>query len=255
MADEEAFDIDIYGDEAPDDQPELQSAENNPTDNTNTNTSTMEAEKSDQPASKPDTQPDEHSKVNLKHESHVSQQQNSKQDHNVEQSQDAAQQIASTSGSTGFQVNAPRQAPTQQGVKRKGEGETDDRDVDPGATSALKLGELQWWTTEDDIRGWANQCGVEDEVKDLTFNEHKVNGKSKGLVVVIWSCDTKDGTTDRSKQRSLSGDDFGTGRNCTETSYQYFRWRPAIRKEVHGHLPASRCQHLQDKPQRCSPEE
>lgn len=203
MADEEAFDIDIYGDEAPDYQHVPQPAEHNPTANTNTNTSTMESVKSDQPASKPDAQPDEHSKVNLQDESHVIQEQTSKQDHDMEQSQDAAQQIASTSGSSGFQVSAPRQAPTQQGVKRKGEGETDDRDVDPGATSALKLGELQWWTTEDDIRGWANQCGVEDEVKDLTFNEHKVNGKSKGLVVVTYYCDTNDGNTDRSEQRSF----------------------------------------------------
>lgn len=68
-------------------------------------------------------------------------------------------------------------APTpQQGVKRKG----DDRPVDPGATSALTVSDLNWWNTDDDVRGWARQAHCEDELKDITFSEHKVNGKSKG---------------------------------------------------------------------------
>ena len=66
----------------------------------------------------------------------------------------------------------------QQGVKRK-EG-SDERLVDPGATTALLISELNWWTTDDDIRGWAVQASCEDELRDITFSEHKVNGKSKG---------------------------------------------------------------------------
>ncbi len=73
----------------------------------------------------------------------------------------------------------PKPAP-QQGVKRK--ETSDERPIDHGATNALMISELHWWTTEDDIRGWANDAGAEDELKDLTFSEHKVNGKSKGLV-------------------------------------------------------------------------
>ena len=67
-----------------------------------------------------------------------------------------------------------------QGVKRK--GSPSDRSVDSGATTALMLSDLHWWITEDDIRDWVNQAEVEDELRDITFSEHKVNGKSKGQV-------------------------------------------------------------------------
>lgn len=56
----------------------------------------------------------------------------------------------------------------------------DDRPIDMGATTALYVADLHWWTTDDDIRGWINACDCEDELKDITFSEHKVNGKSKG---------------------------------------------------------------------------
>ena len=79
--------------------------------------------------------------------------------------------------------NATPSQSYQQGVKRK-EG-SDSRPVDPGATSALLLSELQWWTTDDDIRNWIRRASCEDELKDITFSEHKVNGKSKGYVISI----------------------------------------------------------------------
>jgi hypothetical protein len=75
-------------------------------------------------------------------------------------------------------ASPPPQPRPQQGVKRK-EG-SDERPVDPGATTALLVSELNWWTTDDDIRGWVWQAGCEGELKDITFSEHKVNGKSKG---------------------------------------------------------------------------
>lgn len=90
------------------------------------------------------------------------------------------QQIKSTDESGQDLLTIPKQAPQQQGVKRK-EG-SDDRPIDPGATTALLISELHWWNTDDDIRGWVNQAQVEDELKDITFSEHKVNGKSKGYV-------------------------------------------------------------------------
>jgi hypothetical protein len=88
------------------------------------------------------------------------------------------QQIKSTDEPGHGVLSIPKQAPQQQGVKRK-EG-SDDRPIDPGATTALLISELHWWNTDDDIRGWINQAQVEDELKDITFSEHKVNGKSKG---------------------------------------------------------------------------
>lgn len=77
-----------------------------------------------------------------------------------------------------------RNAP-QQGVKRKSGSENDDRPVDPGATAALMLSDLNWWTTDDGIRAYAREAGCEDELKDVTFSEHKVNGKSKGYVLSL----------------------------------------------------------------------
>ncbi|KAL4924870.1 RNA-binding protein [Aspergillus undulatus] len=82
-----------------------------------------------------------------------------------------------THSDTTNQQQMQKDTTPQQGVKRK---ELDDRPVDPDATPALLISELHWWTTDDDIRGWVREAGCEDELKDVTFSEHKVNGKSKG---------------------------------------------------------------------------
>lgn len=95
------------------------------------------------------------------------------------------QQIKSTDESGKDAVKIPKQAPQQQGVKRK-EG-SDERPIDPGATTAILISDLHWWNTDDDVRGWINQAQCEDELKDITFSEHKVNGKSKGQAYVEFS--------------------------------------------------------------------
>jgi hypothetical protein len=73
----------------------------------------------------------------------------------------------------------PQQRP-QQGVKRKTSEGSDERPIDPNATSALMISDLNWWNTDDDIRGWVRDAECESELRDITFSEHKVNGKSKG---------------------------------------------------------------------------
>ncbi|OBT64520.1 hypothetical protein VE03_05346 [Pseudogymnoascus sp. 23342-1-I1] len=104
---------------------------------------------------------------------------------NVGHPQEQRQQIKSTDESGKDALNIPKQAPQQQGVKRK-EG-SDERPIDAGATTALLISDLHWWNTDDDVRGWINQAQCEDELKEITFSEHKVNGKSKGQAYVEFS--------------------------------------------------------------------
>lgn len=80
----------------------------------------------------------------------------------------------------------------QQGTKRKPEddGHPSTSDVEAQATTAVMISDLNWWITDDDVRGWLRAATAEDQVKNLTFSEHKVNGKSKGQVYVEFSSRT-----------------------------------------------------------------
>ncbi|KAL8722236.1 MAG: hypothetical protein Q9225_001223 [Loekoesia sp. 1 TL-2023] len=170
---EDNFDIDIYGDGGEDYQqetPETTKVDNPP----ESGTQGAEAQ---------------HTPVENSHASHSSAngydgQQDLSAGDNHAQPSGIAQKIASTDESSYDPLQLPKQAPQTQGLKRK-EG-ADDRYSDPAATTALFISDLHWWVTDDDIRGWANQSHCEDELEDVTFNEHKVNGKSKGQAYVLF---------------------------------------------------------------------
>ena len=170
MADDDNFDIDIYGDDSAQDYQQDASA-----------TGDLQQQDTSYDAHQDTTyDQDQTSYTNGTPQNFDPPTQTPNADTSQEEAppNNQTQQIASTGGSTHNQLQPPKQAPIQQGTKRK-EG-ADDRPVDAGATSALLISDLHWWTNEDDVRGWANQSACEDEVVEVTFNEHKVNGKSKG---------------------------------------------------------------------------
>ena len=168
MADDDNFDIDIYGEDAyPESGPQQDAtvADSNDTKPEPDNDGTIASTTNVQPVGTDQA-------VAIKQEPQVDGSSGDALD------EGGPQQIASTGGSAGSH-DVHRQAPQKQGTKRK-QGDDDERPTDPGATAALMINDVNWWVGEEDIRGWANQSGCEDELIEVTFNEHKVNGKSKG---------------------------------------------------------------------------
>ena len=165
---EDNFDIDIYGDggeEYQQDEPNAQDVNvddkiDHPSETAGSASHTPS--NPDQATQSPSTATNGHPDIKMENE----------------ELHDKAQKIVSTDDSAHNSVHLPKQAPQTQGLKRQ-DG-ADERFVEPGATTAIFISELHWWVTDDDVRGWANQSECEDELLDMTFSEHKVNGKSKG---------------------------------------------------------------------------
>ncbi|KAI9669034.1 MAG: hypothetical protein M1831_000626 [Alyxoria varia] len=141
MADDDNFDIDIYGDDGP---PEGNEEQENVSGSVGLQT-------------QDGTQAGDEMMAHDEGQHTVN--------HTSIESQETSQGPQNPSGPTSANANA--QAP-----------------LDSDATSALVISEMQWWTNDDDIRGWANKCSHEHDLKDITFAEYKINGKSRGSAYV-----------------------------------------------------------------------
>ncbi|KAJ5162187.1 RRM domain protein [Penicillium capsulatum] len=167
------------------------------------------------------------------HDTSAQQQQPQQPQQQSQQSQDPA-----TNGDHAMpQSNTSDSTPAPHGVKRK---DYEDRPSDPDATTALMISDLFWWTTDDDIRGWVNAAAAEGELKDVTFSEHKVNGKSKGQAYVEFT--TTQAST-ASKHIIESGDAAGGRKhavNYTNPHTNPFRTLPKdapMRKDANRNTP------------------
>ncbi|ANB14252.1 hypothetical protein AWJ20_5213 [Sugiyamaella lignohabitans] len=76
----------------------------------------------------------------------------------------------------------PNNAINQGSYNNQSRGYVSSHPMDP--TSAVIIYNLEWWTNEEEVRGWAVDAGVEANLKNVIFDEHKVNSKSKGTVYV-----------------------------------------------------------------------
>ncbi|SCZ90291.1 BZ3500_MvSof-1268-A1-R1_Chr1-3g01896 [Microbotryum saponariae] len=50
--------------------------------------------------------------------------------------------------------------------------------------TALYIGDMHWWTSDQHIRELCLRVGIDVPLRSISFSEHKVNGKSKGLAFV-----------------------------------------------------------------------
>ena len=125
-------------------------------------------------------------------------------------SESAAQDASTTSipanassGPQGLKRKAPDDEADGQYQQRP-----DTRPLDPGALPALKLTEFGWWNTEEDLRAFCSAAGVEHELREVAFGEHKINGKSRGEVYLQF--DTSQAATAVKREVEKSNSDEGT---------------------------------------------
>ncbi|EIE77730.1 hypothetical protein RO3G_02434 [Rhizopus delemar RA 99-880] len=89
----------------------------------------------------------------------------------------ASQKIQTTTQA--YQNNRQQQQQQQQQIPTS---LTQLRGISNQPTSSIYLGELHWYTTDKDIKSLLEKANLIDHLKELTFFEYKMNGKSKGIV-------------------------------------------------------------------------
>jgi len=166
MAEEDDFDIDIYGDEQPDfvQEPAEQIAEDVQHEDSTFDVG-LDGTNFGKPPNEAETEPSTTEHI--------------QGDFDMNDNRNGVEDVGGATYQAGHESapNPDQTAPHSQ--QQNG----DTLEADANATAALRVCELQWWDTEDDLRGWANDCSVEDQIEEITFNEHKANGKSKGYVL------------------------------------------------------------------------
>lgn len=128
-----------------------------------------------------DHQDQSHDQVSEEYNHNENQEQHPEENHEMEGGDQNSSAEYGDYGMDGQNDVQSASASAPQGVKRK--QDDDERPVDQQATNAVLLSEMQWWDNEDEIREWSQAADSEGELKDITFSEHKVNGKSKGSVL------------------------------------------------------------------------
>ncbi|GAA5956068.1 hypothetical protein JCM21900_002584 [Sporobolomyces salmonicolor] len=81
--------------------------------------------------------------------------------------------------------------------------------------TAVYVGELHWWTTDANIVELAQLAGVTIKLRDVSFSEHKVNGRSKGVAFV----DTGAGDKAVQIKRYVDSNDFQGKRMSAQLAY------------------------------------